>query len=245
MKFFKALKQQTKKILGLNVHKPNAKDINPCIISDPKAAENIADEFHKLYYNSSNRTWLNTSWFNIPTEKCPLDLWLYQEIIFKLKPDVIIETGTLKGGSALFLASICDLVNNGRIITMDIKDLEGKPKHKRITYLIGSSTSKEIVEKVTNMIVDDKKVMVILDSNHSKQHVLNELKIYSRFVTKESYIIVEDTNVNGHPVRTDFGPGPMEAVREFLKRNKNFIIDKTKEKFYLTFNPNGYLKRIE
>lgn len=87
--------------------------------------------------------------------------------------------------------------------------------------------------------------MVILDSDHKKVHVLNELKIYSKFVSKGSYLIVEDSNINGHPVLPNFGLSPMEAIKDFLKENKNFIIDKTKEKFFLTFNPNGYLKRIK
>jgi len=85
--------------------------------------------------------------------------------------------------------------------------------------------------------------MVILDSDHSKGHVLSELKIYSKFVTKGSYIIVEDTNINNHPVFPDFGPGPMEAVEEFLKENKDFSVDRSREKFYLTFNPKGFLQK--
>jgi len=177
------------------------------------------------------------------TRKCPLDLWIYQEIIFEVKPDVMIECGTANGGSALFLASMCDLVNNGKVITIDIEDKEGRPTHKRIKYLLGSSTSIEVVEQVRKLISDKDKVMVILDSDHSKGHVLSELKIYSKFVTKGSYIIVEDTNINGHPVFSDFGPGPMEAVEEFLKENKDFSVDRSREKFYLTFNPKGFLQK--
>lgn len=87
--------------------------------------------------------------------------------------------------------------------------------------------------------------MVFLDSDHQKDHVLKEMIIYSRFVSEGSYLIVEDSNINGHPVYTDFGPGPMEAIDEFLKGNKNFIVDKKMEKFFLTFNPRGYLLRIK
>lgn len=148
------------------------------------------------------------------------------------------------GGSALFLASICDLINNGKVITIDIEDREGKPKHERIIYLNGSSVSQNIVEKVKSLISKRDKVMVVLDSDHCKEHVLNELRIYGEFVTKNSYIIVEDTNLNGYPVVSDFGPGPMEAVEQFLDECKDFIIDKEREKLLLTFNPRGYLKRI-
>lgn len=211
-----------------------------------KLKRNVIDHFHRLYYDSGTQTWYkNTFWLGIRTWKCPLDLWVYQEIIFELKPDIIIECGTARGGSALFLASICDSLNKGRIISIDIEDKEDKPQHTRITYLLGSSTSEEIVERVKSFIRSKDKVMVILDSDHHKEHVLMELKIYSTFVTKGSYIIVEDTNLNGHPVESEFGPGPMEAVRVFLRGHKDFIIDKSREKFLLTFNPNGYLKRIQ
>lgn len=205
----------------------------------------IIDLFHRLYYDSIDQTWKNTLFLGIPALKCPLDLWIYQEIIYELKPNVIIESGTANGGGALFLASICDLVNNGDIITIDIENKEGRPLHKRINYLLGSSTSEEIVEHVKKLIRDKNKIMVILDSDHSKEHVLNELKIYSKFIDKGSYIIVEDTNINGHPVFPQHGPGPMEAVDEFLKENKDFAIDRNKEKFYMTFNPCGYLKKIK
>jgi len=90
----------------------------------------------------------------------------------------------------------------------------------------------------------DEKAIVILDSDHGKEHVLDELRIYSRFVSRDSYLIVEDTNLNGHPVNPDFGPGPMEAVQDFLKNNDQFIIDKSREKFYLTFSPGGFLRRV-
>lgn len=231
----------------------------------PELEKNIVDQFHKLYYDSYlfGKTWSNTFWFGIPIQKCPLDLWIYQEMIFEIKPDVIIECGTANGGGALFLASMLDIVNNGEVITIDIEDKAygnhvnsyglpvysnydtdiDRPKHKRIKYLLGSSTSEETVEQVRKLLVD-KKVMVILDSDHHKEHVLNELRAYSKFVTKGSYVIVEDTNLNGHPIAADFGPGPMEAVEDFLKENKDFVVDKSKEKFYLTSNPKGYLQRI-
>jgi cephalosporin hydroxylase len=87
--------------------------------------------------------------------------------------------------------------------------------------------------------------MVVLDSDHSRDHVLNELKAYSPLVTKGNYLIVEDTNLNGHPVHPSIGPGPMEAVTDFLRYNDEYQIDKERERFYITFNPNGYLKKIK
>jgi len=215
------------------------------ICINPKLEKSVVDGFHKLYYDEIvTRTWDNTFWLGVLTSKCPLDLWVFQEILFEVKPDVIIETGTGTGGSALFLASMCDLMNNGKVLTIDIEAEEASRKHARIAYLHGSSTSKQIIGQVKNFINDRDKVLVDLDSDHSMQHVLEELRIYSRFVTKGSYIIVEDTNMNGHPVCPEFGLGPMEAVEEFLKENKDFVVDKSREKFLLTFNPRGYLKRI-
>lgn len=204
----------------------------------------IVNSFIKLYYHSRPKIWNNTFWFGIPVGKCPPDLWNYQEIIFDVKPDVIIESGTGLGGSTLFLAQHCELMNNGKIISIDINDQSNKPKHERITYITGSSIAEEILQQVKQLISNTDKVLVILDSDHSRQHVLQELNNYSKLVTVGSYIIVEDTIIGGHPVKPHRKPGPMEAVNEFIKTNNNFIIDKSREKFYLTFNPNGYLKKV-
>ena len=205
----------------------------------------IVDRFHLLYYDAAefHGTWNNTFWLGVPVLKCPFDLWIYQETLFELRPDIIIECGTSSGGSALFLASICDIIGSGEIVTIDIQPNPDRPKHKRITYLLGSSTSAEIVEKVKNLLQGKQKVLLILDSDHSKSHVLDEMTLYSKFVSRGSYMIVEDTNLNGHPVYPGFGPGPMEAVQEFLAEHSEFIIDESREKFYLTFYPNGWLKK--
>jgi cephalosporin hydroxylase len=137
-----------------------------------------------------------------------------------------------------------DLVKHGKVITIDIEDIEGRPEHERITYLLGSSTSPHTVEQVKSIIGDGSHIMVILDSDHSKHHVLNEMRIYGEFVTKGNYLIVEDTNIN-HPIPSKLELGPMEAVEEFLRENDCFVVDRTKEKFFMTFNPNGYLKKVK
>lgn len=234
MAMFKSAKKTLKNIISLRSS------------PDPDSVAGIIDQFHRLYYDAGKlrKTWVDTFWLGVPILKCPLDLWIYQEIIFEKRPDVIIESGTASGGSALFLASMCDLVNNGKVITIDIEDREDRPQHKRIVYLLGSSISKEIVSQVKGLISDEDGVMVILDSDHHKEHVLNEIRIYHKLITKGNYLIVEDTNINNHPVYPEFGPGPMEAVEEFLKENRGFVADKNREKFYLTFNPKGYLIKI-
>jgi cephalosporin hydroxylase len=205
--------------------------------------QNVIDDFHLLYYNSKGQTWMNTYWLGVPIQKLPLDLWVYQEIIFDIKPDIIIETGTADGGSALFLANICDMIGKGRIVTVDIVS-KPRPVHSRITYILGSSISDNTFTTVSENIQTNDKVLVILDSNHNKDHVTKEIALYSKLVSIGSYLIIEDSNINGHPVLPRFGPGPMEASEEFLKENKSFIWDITKEKFFLTHNPKGYLMRI-
>jgi cephalosporin hydroxylase len=200
----------------------------------------VVDGFHALYYNSM--VFAHTSWLGTPALKCPLDLWVYQEIIHELRPDVIVETGTASGGSAYFLASICDLVGHGEVITIDVEEEPSRPQHPRITYLRGSSTDEAVLEQVRQRVQPRSRVVVILDSDHRKAHVLAELAAYSQFVTPGSYLIVEDTNL-GHPVRPDFGPGPMEAAAEFLADHPEFANDPSREKHLLTFNPRGYLRR--
>jgi cephalosporin hydroxylase len=201
------------------------------------------DDFANLYHESQGSTWNNTFWRGVRTQKLPLDAWIFQEIIHETQPDVVVEAGTFQGGSAYFMASLMDLIGKGRVITIDIDDYPRKPRHDRITYLIGSSTSDEIVTKVRSLIGENDKVMVVLDSDHRAEHVLNELRIYGEMVTVGNYLIAEDTNVNGHPVKPEFGPGPWEAVQAFLKENKSFTVDTKREKLLLTFNPGGYLIR--
>lgn len=222
--------------------------------------KNTIDEFHKIYYGDKSKeekkfwskklkidepVWSRTFWMGTQILKCPLDLWIYQEIIFSIKPDIIIECGTWNGGSALYLASICDIIKKGKILSIDIIKKQF-PKHERIQYIMGSSIDEETINSVKSQIKSlQDVVLVILDSDHRKYHVINEMEIYGKLVSKGSYMIVEDSNINGHPAYPDFGEGPYEAIAEFLKTSDEFIIDKEKEKFFITFNPNGYLKKIK
>jgi cephalosporin hydroxylase len=165
-------------------------------------------------------------------------------MLHDLKPDVVVECGTYKGGSALYLAHVMDALGKGRVITIDIEKFPNLPQHPRITYLLGSSTAPEIVRQVKNAIKPGEKVMVLLDSDHHRDHVLNELRLYHDMVTPGSYIVVEDTDMNGHPILPKHGPGPMEAAEQFLKETPGFGIDPAREKLMLTFNPRGYLRRV-
>lgn len=202
---------------------------------------NSVSGFHYFYYHQN--VWQDTSWLGVRTLKLPLDLMVFQEILFEKKPDIVIEAGTHHGGSAYFMATLQDAMNHGKVITIDIKKFPNQPVHDRINYIVGSSTDPETVNRVKAMIPEGATVMVVLDSAHHKQHVLNEMRIYSQLATSGQYMIVEDTNVNGRPVYPEHGPGPGEAVDEFLAENDKYTVDKSREKYLLTFNPGGYLLR--
>lgn len=205
----------------------------------------VVDAFHNLYYNGlagEGHIFQRTTWMNVPCAKCPLDLWIYQEIIAEIQPDLIIETGTYLGGSALFMAHMLDIVGKGEILTIDVED-HPRPSHPRIKYLIGSSVDWNLIKpELINR--PSGKCLIMLDSDHRKDHVLKEMNLFARFVSVGSYLIVEDTNVNGHPAFPTFGDGPYEAVEQFLKSNSQFIVDKSREKFLMTSNPHGYLRRV-
>jgi cephalosporin hydroxylase len=211
------------------------------------SSEESAEAFHRLFYETAyakGDAW-NPKWLGVAALKCPFDLWVYQEILHEIKPEIIVETGTARGGSALFLASILDLIGSGALVAIDIVRRPEWPTHPRISYLTGSSTSAAILDQVHARVAGRSRVMVILDSDHRKDHVLDELRLYAPLVTKGSYVIVEDTNLNGRPVFPGFGPGPAEAVDDFLAANTAFERDPSRERFFVTFNPGGYLRRVQ
>lgn len=212
-----------------------------------ETAEATTTAFHKLYYNDYENTWETTTFLGTKILKNPCDLWIYQELIWGIKPDLIIETGTAHGGSGLYLASLCDLVHNGMVITIDIVGTAVypyRPQHPRLIYLKADSSKSETASFVRDRTLDPKRVMVILDSNHEKDHVLNELDIWGPFVTPGSYLIVEDTNIHGNPVVPEHGPGPHEALEEWLPNHPEFVREPRCERYRLTFNPGGYLRRV-
>ncbi len=204
----------------------------------------------------------NFSWLGRPIIQFPQDIVGIQEIIWTSKPDVIIETGIAHGGSLLLSASMLEMLgNDGLVIGIDIDirehnrvAIEQHPlfKRDRIVMLEGSSTDMSIVEQVRKLISPMQKVMVILDSNHTHDHVLEELRIYSSFVTKGNYLVVFDTIIEDVP--DDFFPdrqwgkgnNPKTAVREFLSTTNRFEVDHEMEtKLLITVAPNGYLRCVE
>lgn len=189
-----------------------------------------AREYHQ------NMNWGLMRWRGTICQKTPHDLWIYHELIYDIKPKVIVELGTKYGGSAKYLANMLDLNGDGKVITVDIHKRDNVPSHQRITYVIGDSTAPEIVTKVHRLAKTTGPVMVIVDSDHRKTHVLGELNAYHDLVTVGSYLIAEDTNLGVN--------GPRTAVDRFLKSHKNFKIVRHCERFCgLSFNPEGYMVR--
>ncbi len=157
-------------------------------------------------------------------------MWVYQEIIVRTRPDFIIECGTYWGGSALFFASICDLINHGEVITIDVVDSSKRKAHDRITFIKGCSvkSAEEVCRRVNGA-----RAMVILDSLHTKEHVLAEMEAYAEIVSLDCYMVVEDTNVDG----------PRDAVAQFLRQRPDFKPDNC-SKYDMTFIEGGWLRRV-
>ena len=159
------------------------------------------------------------------------------------RPQLIIEAGTFDGGSAMFYASLFDLLGEGEIISIDIEPQPNLPSHPRVDFITASSIDPTIIAQVKER-AEGKRVMVVLDSDHSEAHVRKELDAWALCVTPGCYLVVEDTNVFGHPVLREHGPGPMEALNDWLKMKPPFELDKTREKYMVTFHPRGHWKRI-
>lgn len=185
----------------------------------------------------------DSTYFGISCLRSPMDFWIYQEIIFALKPDVIVEIGNYHGGSALSLGHLCDLLNKGQVIAVDIDHSrvdQAAKNHPRISFITGDAC--DVFDIVAAKCSDAKTVLVIEDSSHEYQNTLNVLMKYSQLVTVGSYLIVEDS-ICHHGLNVGPNPGPYEAISDFLDNNTSFYSDRKKEPFLITWNPKGYLKR--
>lgn len=207
--------------------------------------QDILDRFNLLYYFMGNQTWGNHRWMGIPIFKYPTDLMSYQEIIWEMRPDLIIECGSGSGASAKFFGMVCDGIDHGMIVSIDILDLTPMAEliaHPRVVYITGSSTDQRTIDEL-NKVADGKTIMVILDSDHTYEHVKEELRLYNNFVTMGQYLVVEDTNLSQEIV--SLHGGPAKAAREFMEKTDKFIVDRSREKHILTSNPHGYLRRVK
>jgi cephalosporin hydroxylase len=205
--------------------------------------EELREQFIDAFWRS--HAWRTTTWLGEAVSTPPTDLIVYQELISRVAPDWIIEIGTGNGGRALFLASICELSDHGQILSIDQAKTDARPIHPRITYLTANPVQAQTVDRVRELVGERPKALVVLGSCTHRGRMVKEFTLYSPFVPLGSYLIMESTIVNGHPVWPSFGPGPADAVKWVINNRGDFAPDPEMERYGLTFNPNGFLKRVQ
>jgi cephalosporin hydroxylase len=204
--------------------------------------------YHIWHYNS--HLWTETKWMGVTTLKSPSDMWNYQEILFTLKPSLVVEFGTRFGGSALYFAAVLRQIGHPfRLLSVDI-DAETVSALTRqdpdVELMTVSSTDPRVAERIAALRREyPGRVFAILDSDHSESHVLGEMKLLRPLLVTGDYVIVEDSNINGHPVYPSHGPGPYEAIESYFREfPDDYSHDTQRErKFGFTWAPNGFLVR--
>lgn len=205
--------------------------------------ENLDMPLRKALAIMQDRIMNQTTYFGVKALKNPLDHWVYQELIYENQPDIIIEIGNANGGSTLSLAHFCDLLGRGKVIGLDISHQEipdSVKNHCRITLIEGDAC--QCFTEVEKLISSNDRVLIIEDSAHTYENTLNILRIYSKLLKAGDYFIVEDS-ICHHGLSVGPDPGPYEAIEAFLKENGDFVIDRNRESFLITWNPKGYLRR--
>lgn len=199
------------------------------------------------------------TWLGLPFIQMPQDIVVTQEIVWETKPDVIIETGIAWGGSIVFYASLMQLIGKGEVVAVDLnlydhvaEQIMSYPFSNRIHLYKGSSTDQNIFDKIKAHVNSGQKVMVLLDSNHTHEHVLDELRLYAPLVTQGQYLVVSDTVVEDIPVQSHrprpWGPGnnPKTALRQYLTETERFEVDEyINSKLLLTYTPDGYCRCVK
>jgi len=209
--------------------------------------------FSRQWY--ADQPYLDMEYRGFPIVKCPLDLHVYHELIQQTQPDLIVETGTFSGASALYLADQLDLLDEPPhedqiVVSIDIETGRELPDDPRIEFIAGRSSTDLRVLELVKELARGRRVMVILDSDHSTEHVLRELVLYAPLVSAGCYLIVEDTNTDAYHGMYVTGyidglkAGPAEAVKAWQPKNRGFEHDARCERFLFTQNPGGYLRRV-
>ncbi|MDW8146469.1 MAG: CmcI family methyltransferase [Roseiflexaceae bacterium] len=223
----------------------------------PDDASGTTREIYRRRFALSLRQWLlyyqhrvifsRSTWMGVKMIKNPLDAWIYQELLYEVQPDIVIEIGSASGGSTLFLAHLLDIIGKGQVISIDIDRSNYHVQHPRIIEITGDLSSPHVVNQVAKLC-RDKTVMVIHDGDHRKEQVLKDLSLYSPLVSVGSYFVVEDGIVDlfrPHEMMWEKCSGPLAAVEEFVRINPHFSIDLEREKYLITYNPRGYLRRCK
>jgi cephalosporin hydroxylase len=208
----------------------------------------LASDYHRWYYDTG--VWRSTRWMGAIAQKSVSDMWNYQEILASLRPSLIIEFGTGYGGSALFFAAVMRQIGKPfRILSVDINGTNIHDAAKNdadIALMQASSSDPSVAERVKELKAEyPGQIFAILDSDHRKEHVLAEMLLLRPLLAPGDYLIVEDSNINGHPVLPSWGDGPFEAIQEYTRRfSDDYRWDKERElKFGFTFAPRGFLVR--
>jgi cephalosporin hydroxylase len=228
-----------------NPETPSRPEIPPAVTKG--RVEQSAREFATIFHDLKEQTFATTTWLGVPLVKTPADILVLQQIIVETRPELIVETGVYVGGSAALFASLQEALGiDGKVIAVDV-DLsfvhQRVRDNPRIELLEGSSTDPGIVSHI-RAAAKGKRTMVDLDADHRAHHVLEELRTYADLVTPNCYLIVEDSWFGGRPVREDAVPGPSEALDAWLAEDPPFESDRWRERYLLTQNPRGYLRRV-
>jgi cephalosporin hydroxylase len=200
----------------------------------------------ELVHYLQNKFCNNTKWFGVECVKNPLDFWVYQEIIYSMQPTVILEIGNWKGGSALAMAHLLDIQGSGRVIAVDINHENVDPRaraHPRITWIEGDATDPEIEQQIRALISAEDRVLIIEDSDHVDTTVNKLLHMYKDLVRVGDYFIVEDSVCGFKPLNWEPDPGPWAGITRFLEEDPNWESDREQEKYIVTWNPLGFLRR--
>jgi cephalosporin hydroxylase len=208
----------------------------------------VIDQFHRYWYDAPD-SWQKSHWLGFGLKQLPFDLQNYHDILWEMRPACVVQTGVSEGGSMAFFAHMMDALGappEALVIGIDITlgaDAR-RLAHPRIRLIEGSSTEASTLDQVRSLLPAGARGLVSLDSDHSRDHVLAEMRLYAEFVPVGGYMVVEDTNINGHPVLPGLWPGPYEAVDDFLATRSDFVHDHRWRRLLFSFHHHGWLRRV-
>jgi cephalosporin hydroxylase len=201
-----------------------------------------------MIYHQDNIVFHHARWLGVKVLKNPLDCWIYQEILWEVRPDIVVEIGSFAGGGSLYFCHLLDLLGHGTVVSVEEDRTHFEVKHPRLVEITGNSGEQHVKDHVASLCTGNK-TLIVHDADHSRDAVLRDLHFYADLVSPGSYFIVEDGVVDVFDPRAAprLGweqPGPLVAIREFLKHDERFVMDMGRERYLITYNPCGFLKRV-